>query len=452
MRWQSSIPSGILTAVFAALLCCAGAVLAQTTAITYQGKLTDAGNPANGDYDLQFRLFDTVTPGTGAQQGATVVIAPATAAAGVFTVTLDFGASVFSGADRFLEIGVRPAGSAAAYDVLAPRQPVTASPYAIQTLNAQQLGGLPADAYLTTAVAAGSFVKNGTATQTGASFNIDGDGVIGGSVGIGVAAPTRRLDVFSTSPGISAIYGESQDGTGVHGKGSNAPGVFGQSNTLEGVMGTSATGTGVFGLSSSSTASTPGVYGVGFGDGGVGVRGDSAYTNGRAVMGHASGSGGIGVYGEGVTGRGVWGQTETSHGVHGEASVTSGVGVYAKNSAAGLALYIDGNAAQTRAQGGLVKAMALINATGTVGRCYNGLTGSSGSGCGFTAQKTTATGYTVNFGFQVDDRFVAFFGLNNPGVACFNAQAYLATLSGNNATFQSYCDDLSAASFFVFVY
>lgn len=39
-------------------LCGMSAALAQTTAFTYQGKLTDAGNPANGNYDLQLKLFD----------------------------------------------------------------------------------------------------------------------------------------------------------------------------------------------------------------------------------------------------------------------------------------------------------------------------------------------------------------------------------------------------------
>jgi hypothetical protein len=132
------------------LLLFASAALAQTTAFTYQGKLTDAGNPANGNFDLQFKLFDTVTVGTGAQQGITLVRNPVTASAGVFTVTLDFGANVFSGADRYLEIGVRPAGSGSAYTLLAPRQPLTSSPYAIQTLNAQQLGGVAANQYLQT--------------------------------------------------------------------------------------------------------------------------------------------------------------------------------------------------------------------------------------------------------------------------------------------------------------
>ena len=41
----------------------AAETMAQTTAFTYQGKLTVGGNPASGDYDLQFRLFDALTDG-----------------------------------------------------------------------------------------------------------------------------------------------------------------------------------------------------------------------------------------------------------------------------------------------------------------------------------------------------------------------------------------------------
>ncbi|MBI1761705.1 MAG: hypothetical protein HYR56_09750 [Acidobacteria bacterium] len=118
----------------ACFLCLTNTVWAQTTAFTYQGRLTDAGQPANGTYDLQFKLFDSVTVGTGTQQGATLVRTPVAASAGIFTVTLDFGANVFGGPDRFLEIGVRPAGSVNAYTVLAPRQPILSAPYAIQSL------------------------------------------------------------------------------------------------------------------------------------------------------------------------------------------------------------------------------------------------------------------------------------------------------------------------------
>ena len=48
-------------------------VLAQDAAISYQGRLTAAGNPANGNYDMQFKLFDSSAVGSGTQQGSTIV-------------------------------------------------------------------------------------------------------------------------------------------------------------------------------------------------------------------------------------------------------------------------------------------------------------------------------------------------------------------------------------------
>jgi phage-related tail protein len=166
---KKSILQNIPVGLILVCLTASAAFAQQTTAFSYEGKLTDAGSPANANYDLQFKLFDTVTVGTGAQQGATLVRNPVAVSAGLFTVQLDFGANVFNGADRYLEIGVRPTGDPDPYSVLAPRQPITASPYAIQTLNAQQLGGLPAS----------GFVQNTTAQQAGANFNIGGIGTAG---------------------------------------------------------------------------------------------------------------------------------------------------------------------------------------------------------------------------------------------------------------------------------
>jgi hypothetical protein len=37
--------------------------LAQSTAFTYQGKVTDNGAPANGSYDFAFRLYDSLSGG-----------------------------------------------------------------------------------------------------------------------------------------------------------------------------------------------------------------------------------------------------------------------------------------------------------------------------------------------------------------------------------------------------
>src|SRR2546423_2438624 len=101
---------------------------AQATTFTYQGRLTDAGAPANGSYDLEFKLFD----GAGTQVGPTVTREDVPVTDGVFTVQLDFG-SVFDGSTRSLEIGVRPGASVDAFTTLAPRQPITATPEALHS-------------------------------------------------------------------------------------------------------------------------------------------------------------------------------------------------------------------------------------------------------------------------------------------------------------------------------
>jgi hypothetical protein len=76
----------------AGLLLVTSSVLAQSAAFTYQGRLTDGGNPANSSYDMQFKLFDTVDVGTGTQQGATITNPAIQVTNGTFAVALDFGA------------------------------------------------------------------------------------------------------------------------------------------------------------------------------------------------------------------------------------------------------------------------------------------------------------------------------------------------------------------------
>lgn len=116
---------------------------AQTTAFNYQGKLTDGGNPANANYEMQFRLYDNPNAGQGTQQGATVSFPSVTVANGIFSVSLDFGTAVFaSGADRFLEISLRPAGSSGGFTSLAPRQKLLSSPYSVRSINSSSADSL----------------------------------------------------------------------------------------------------------------------------------------------------------------------------------------------------------------------------------------------------------------------------------------------------------------------
>ena len=98
------------------------------TAFTYQGRLMDEGLPASGSYDLQFKLFDAA--GGGAQIGSTVLLGGANVTDGRFTVQLDFGTLAFGSGGRWLEIYVRPSGGGA-YTLLAPRQELTPTPYAL---------------------------------------------------------------------------------------------------------------------------------------------------------------------------------------------------------------------------------------------------------------------------------------------------------------------------------
>ncbi len=94
------------------------------TAFTYQGRLLDAGEPANGVFDIGFGLWDAAVDGN--QAGTTQMLYFTPVSDGLFTVQIDFGADAFNNSDRWMEISVDGT-------TLNPRQPITRTPYAIQT-------------------------------------------------------------------------------------------------------------------------------------------------------------------------------------------------------------------------------------------------------------------------------------------------------------------------------
>ena len=121
----------VMRSLVLCLLLLSGLVLrvqAQGTAFTYQGTLSANGAPVTGTNDLTFTLYDAST--AGAAVGTSNEVLGLVITNGLFTLTLDFGNSVFNGSSRWLEIGVRPGGGVGDYTALAPRQLITATPYA----------------------------------------------------------------------------------------------------------------------------------------------------------------------------------------------------------------------------------------------------------------------------------------------------------------------------------
>jgi hypothetical protein len=155
----------------------------------YQGKLADStGNPLTGSYDFQFQICDT-GPGTG---GACLPTSPLTFTSipvnnGVFNVVVTgVTTDMLPGTGGFLEVSVK-LHTAGTYSVLAPREALSSSPYAL-------------------AVAAGAI----TNTEVSSTANILPSKIAGGAVTNGglfqnsaYNFPNRVRIGDSTAPGYA---------------------------------------------------------------------------------------------------------------------------------------------------------------------------------------------------------------------------------------------------------
>jgi len=131
---------------------------AQVTAFTYQGRLNNGANLANGHYDFQFVLFNQGQLGN--PVAPTLTNTNVSVTDGLFTTILDFGGGIFTGTNYWLEINVRTNGNGA-FTGLSPRQAITPTPYAISAANLS-------------AVLENNIIQNGSSSPTigGGSNNI----------------------------------------------------------------------------------------------------------------------------------------------------------------------------------------------------------------------------------------------------------------------------------------
>jgi hypothetical protein len=291
-----------------------------------------------------------------------------------------------------------------------PRTLLMSVPYALKAADAETLGGKPLSAFQLAAPQSnnGGQQKVQPAAEQPNEIRCAGN----------AACKASFLPVFSTNGGSAKVNNSiiSQSGTNIAIAGSEAvtssandPAILGQST------GTSGASIGVEGVSSSASS-----YGVaGFnGGGGIGVYGTSSSGDGvfgdtksasaYGVVGINEGSG-VGVLGSSSSGHGVYGETGSagSYGAVGLNTATGGVGVFG-TAPNGDGFYTDSNVQQARTMGGWVKAMAFASPNGVVA-CFNStLLGSAATTppCGFIFDRTGPGDYIIDFGFQVDDRFL----------------------------------------------
>jgi hypothetical protein len=157
----------VIALLLAAVLWCGNVLAAVPQALNYQGYLTNpvTGAPLNAPpgspLTFTIKLWDALTAGNLIYSEAQSV----TVTNGVFNVGIGSGTmqsppgvaftAVPFDQPYWLELVIGG-------ETIAPRQPIRATPYAIQTLNAQQLGGLPANRFVATTP--NGYVGLGTST------------------------------------------------------------------------------------------------------------------------------------------------------------------------------------------------------------------------------------------------------------------------------------------------
>ena len=188
--------------------------------------------PATGTYDFQFAVYDAGGQQQPQPSPITITRPGVNVANGLFTVQLDFGATAFPGADRYLEIAVKkPADSA--FTVLTPRQQLASTPYAIRSANATNAdnatnatnftGNLGGDVTGTqsatvvssingqsaTSVANGTQAANNAASSNSAGAIVKRDGSGNFAAGTVTANLSGNADSATTASSVSATGGDS---------------------------------------------------------------------------------------------------------------------------------------------------------------------------------------------------------------------------------------------------
>jgi len=393
----------------------ASQAMAQTplgTSFTYQGELRSSGSPANGVYDLEFRLSDSAN--LGLQVGVTLISNDINVVDGRFTVTLDFG-DQYNGDSRWLNIAVRPGASVGAYTNLSPRQPLASTPYA---------QGLQLPLIQSQNLASGALMNltNASANNSSGVLRLTSGAPSGNALGV-TFQPVLVADTndgngiisYNSSSGAYAFYGRTEGTSGntfvadnlsnagragwfeinnatnvssaldasTNGTGSASEFAITNSASAANALESRTTGTGSSAFfDNNNAAATKPTLDVESSSGGASIP-SASQDAGIAIKGESTGSFSIGVMGRGV-----------SNGVFGYCATTGGAGVLGRTGGSGGSVSTgvrgEGNGAGT-------SAIAAFNNFG------NGIYALAQSGTAIFADNggSNTTGYAGDFNGRV---------------------------------------------------
>ncbi len=128
MRHHPKAPSFAAACLVALLASSTSAQTPLDTSFKFQGELRLSNVVVNTNQDFIFDVFGTAAGGAslGSNNRPNVPVSR-----GVFTVTLDFGAGIFDGDKRWVEIRVRETSGGGAFTTLSPRVELNAAPNAL---------------------------------------------------------------------------------------------------------------------------------------------------------------------------------------------------------------------------------------------------------------------------------------------------------------------------------
>jgi hypothetical protein len=286
------------------------------TSWTYQGQLRRSGAAYNGICNFQFSLWDAASAGT--QQRSTQSINGVSVVNGLFTVTLNFAQTApngevldFSGDATWLATSVQCSGDGAGFTQLDPRQPITATPYAL-TLRPGALieSSSGVDSLLDVvnhAYGYGISGSGGFAGVFGSANQPDGRGVFGTAYGQG--------------PNSVGVFGYNESGAAISGRSGGAgPAILGE-NTSTGYAGQFLGRVDVQAPNAVSAISCSGLsYGV-VSEGNIGVWGKTQNSSGVGIYGSATDADSAGVFGANSSGTAIWGKsTGAGSAIYGQAT------------------------------------------------------------------------------------------------------------------------------------